>query len=226
MRRYRRIPQGRDQREFACELLAERDLVIGNRGPRLLLLGVVVVTGQFLDRRGEDRREHGRVRRQERPQRRGRGGRTHRATSHVVPSLESLIATPMAASSSRMRSDSVKSFRARAAVRSAISALTWAGSMPLACRLRPSHCVALSDRKPSRRSEPENSFRLCSLVEAACRRPCKTAIICAVLRSSDSASTTAVDGCPASASAATAYQSSSDFAVSSTLFNVQSSGER
>src|SRR3954454_6846766 len=41
----------------------------------------------------------------------------HRAISQVVPSLESLMTTPIAASSSRMRSDSLKSFRARAAAR-------------------------------------------------------------------------------------------------------------
>src|SRR2546429_454738 len=49
-------------------------------------------------------------------------GSGHHAISHVVTgfpsaSLPSLMATPMAASSSRMRSDSLKSFRARAAER-------------------------------------------------------------------------------------------------------------
>src|SRR4051812_19079689 len=42
----------------------------------------------------------------------------HRATSHVVPSFESFMTTPIAASWSRIRSDSLKSFRARAAARS------------------------------------------------------------------------------------------------------------
>src|SRR5882757_6202270 len=46
-----------------------------------------------------------------------RVGFGHRAISQVVPSLESLITTPIAASSSRMRSDSLKSLRARGAVR-------------------------------------------------------------------------------------------------------------
>src|SRR3954471_1194585 len=46
-----------------------------------------------------------------------RVGFGHRAISHVVPSLESLMTTPIAASSSRIRSDSLKSFRARAAAR-------------------------------------------------------------------------------------------------------------
>ena len=60
----------------------------------------------------------------------------HRAISQVVPSLESLMTTPIAASSSRMRSDSLKSFRARAAVRSAIRLSICFASTPLACRLR------------------------------------------------------------------------------------------
>src|ERR1019366_3871306 len=41
----------------------------------------------------------------------------HLATSHVVPSLESFNTTPMAASSSRMRSDSGQFFLARATKR-------------------------------------------------------------------------------------------------------------
>src|ERR1700726_5009698 len=52
--------------------------------------------------------------------RKRRVGLAHRAISQVVPSLESLITTPIAASSSRMRSDSLKSLRARAAARSEI----------------------------------------------------------------------------------------------------------
>src|SRR3954451_24334178 len=51
-------------------------------------------------------------------------GAGHSAISQVVPSLESLMTTPIAASSSRMRSDSLKSLRARAAVRAAIDAFT------------------------------------------------------------------------------------------------------
>src|ERR1700704_5784583 len=53
-----------------------------------------------------------------------RVGAAHRAISHVVPSLESLMTTPIAASSSRIRSDSLKSLRARAAARSEINAST------------------------------------------------------------------------------------------------------
>src|SRR5438094_1907921 len=42
----------------------------------------------------------------------------HRFNSQVVPSFESFSTTPMAASSSRMRSDSLKFFALRAAMRS------------------------------------------------------------------------------------------------------------
>src|SRR5215472_15222818 len=58
---------------------------------------------------------------------RDRDAARHRAISQVVPSLESLIAMPIAASWSRIRSDSLKSFRARAAARSAIKALIRSG---------------------------------------------------------------------------------------------------
>ncbi len=46
----------------------------------------------------------------------------HRAISQVVPSLVSFSTTPIAASSSRMRSDSSKSLRLRAALRASIRA--------------------------------------------------------------------------------------------------------
>src|ERR1700682_2286498 len=55
-----------------------------------------------------------------------RAGPGHRAISQVVPSLESLMTTPIAASSSRIRSDSLKSFLARAAVRAALKPSLWA----------------------------------------------------------------------------------------------------
>src|ERR1700722_15835097 len=115
----RRILQRRHQREFGSQTLAETLLVLGGAGPCRLLGFAVIVAGQLLDAGGEDRREYGRIRRQERPQRGfwqslshltgpfpslspcGRGInslRRHRATSQVVPSLESLMTTPIAAS--------------------------------------------------------------------------------------------------------------------------------
>src|SRR5450631_3622408 len=155
-----------------------------------------------------------------------RVGLCHRAISQVVPSLESLMTTPIAASSSRMRSDSAKSFRARAAVRSAIKPSTCLTSTPLACCFRPFHSAALSDKKPRSRKEAANALRSRSLpVAALLRKPCSEAIICGVFRSSESASITASEGSPL-LSAATQYQSSSVFALSSSPFNVQSIGER
>src|SRR3954447_14041359 len=154
-------------------------------------------------------------------------GLAHRATSQVVPSLESLMTTPMAASSSRIRSDSLKFFRARAAVRSEIKPSISFASIPLACCLRAFQSAALSDRKPRCRKEAANCPRSRSFpVAALFRKPCNEAIICGVLRSSDSASITASDGCSPLVSAATQYQSSSVFALSSSPFNVQSIGER
>src|SRR6266568_7214330 len=59
-----------------------------------------------------------------------RVGLFHHATSQVVTglpsaSLPSFSTTPIATSSSRMRSDSAKSLRARAAARAAINVSTW-----------------------------------------------------------------------------------------------------
>src|SRR6476660_1664558 len=85
-----------------------------------------------------------------------RVGAGHRAISQVVPSVESLMTTPIAASSARIRSDSLKSLRARAAVRSEINPSIRFGSIPLACRLRASHCATFSERNPRRRSEAAN----------------------------------------------------------------------
>src|SRR6266851_4721579 len=154
-----------------------------------------------------------------------RVGLRHRAISQVVPSLESLMTTPIAASSSRMRSDSLKSFRARAAVRSEIKPSICFGSMPLACCFRPFQSAALSDRKPRSRNEAANSLRSCSAPDAALlRRLCNEVIICGVLRSSDNASMTASEGISPLASAAIQYQSSSVFALSSMAFSVHAIG--
>src|SRR5450759_1797747 len=66
-----------------------------------------------------------------------------------------------------MRSDSLKSFRARAAARSEIKLSTCLASTPLACCFRPFHSAALSDRKPRNRREPANWLRSRSFPEAA-----------------------------------------------------------
>src|SRR5205085_1720693 len=188
----RRILQGRNQRQLTGKAFAERVFVVDGSGPGFLLRFAVIVTGQFQDGRSKDRRQYRRIRREERPQRRfGQRLSHYRAISQVVPSLESLITTPIAASSSRMRSDSLKSFRARAAVRSEIKRSTRLTSMPLACCLRCFHSSAVCERNPSSRKEAANSLRPGSLSDAAFLKPCSEVIICAVLRSSDNASITA-----------------------------------
>src|SRR3569832_2285601 len=157
----------------------------------------------------------------------GLEGRGHRAISQVVPSFESLSTTPIAASSSRMRSDSLKSFALRAAVRASISDCTLAASTVADRWWRAAHCAALSCRKPSRRSDAARSVRaLSSPVSAMLRKPCSTAIACGVLRSSPSASLTAPDSAPPGASATIQYQSSRVFQLSSSPFTVQSIGCR
>src|SRR5262249_23675624 len=99
---------------------AELVLVLGDSGPRLLLLLGVIVAGEFPDCGGEDRRQHRRVGGQERPQRRGIGA-PPRAASPVGACMEALIGMPLAGVGWPMRSDSLKSLRAGAAVRSAMS---------------------------------------------------------------------------------------------------------
>src|SRR5215470_10815847 len=99
-------------------------------------------------------------------------GLVHHAISHVVTglpsaSLPSLSTTPMAVSSSRMRSDSLKSLRARAAARSAIRLSMRTGSMPLASCLRSFHSAALCERKPSMRSVAAKSARASSFALAS-----------------------------------------------------------
>src|SRR5205085_10133627 len=105
-----RILQGRNQCKLTGQALAKRVFVVDGSGPGFLLRFAVVIARQFQDGRGKDRRQNRRIRREERPQRRfGQRLSHYRAISQVVPSLESLITTPIAASSSRMRSDSLKS---------------------------------------------------------------------------------------------------------------------
>src|SRR5665811_863543 len=117
----RRAGQRGYQRQMAAEPLAEGGLVIGGGGPGLLLRLAVVIGGQLLDAGAEDFAQQRGVDREIRPQRQlGVRLRHHRAISQVVPSLESFNTTPMAASSSRIRSASVKFFALRAAMRASI----------------------------------------------------------------------------------------------------------
>src|SRR6185312_2319494 len=116
----------RDERQLAAELGREIRHIVGRSGPRFLLRLAVVVAGQRRDGFAEDLRERRGVVCEEWPQRELRGA--HRAISQVVPSLESLSTTPIAASSSRMRSDSLKSFALRAAALASINCSTFAAS--------------------------------------------------------------------------------------------------
>src|SRR5207248_6558358 len=193
----RRILQGRDQRQLTGQALAERVFVVDGSGPGFLLRFAVIIAGQFQHGRSKDRGQNRRIRREERPQRRfGQRLSHYRAISQVVvglpsASLPSFSTMPIAASSSRMRSDSLKSFRARAAVRSAIKLSTRLASMPLACCLRCFHSATVSERNPRRCNEAANSVRFSSPSDAAFLKPCSEVIICAVLRSSHNASITA-----------------------------------
>src|SRR5262249_33455748 len=143
---------GCDQRELSRKALGQRSFVVGLRRPRGLLTRVIVVGRQLLDAGGENRSEERRIRGQERPQCQLAKWRTHRAISQVVPSLESLSTTPMAASSSRIRSDSAKFFDARARARASTSAWIFASSRSGRRRLRKSCKPPPSTLKPRKRS--------------------------------------------------------------------------
>ena len=119
--------------------------------------------------------------------------------------------------------------RARAAVRSAIRALdTGPPSTPLACRLRLSHCAALSDRK---RSKPQRTGKLpCGSLRCSAARPVPQAVqdshglrrVEVVIQRFDHGRRRLPAG--TRRRRRSQYQSSSILALSSALFSVQSSG--
>ena len=139
------------------------------------------------------------------------------STSHVVlispvaGSLLSFSAMPMAASSSRMRSASLKFFAVRAALRSAISASTLASSIWRAAGRHAFHAPASSCRRPIRRADAlRHAAAARAPLAASERSACRAAIACGVLRSSSSASSTSAQtGAPSLASAVSSYQWSS-----------------
>src|SRR5262249_40211104 len=139
---------GRHQCQLVRELGAECFLVVSGGSPSLLLRFAVIVGGQFLDRRAKNLGEQRHVGRQHWTHRqlRQRAG-IHRAISQVVPSFVSFTATPILASSSRRRSDSFQSFRARPAARSAINALISTSFTPPRWRFIIS-CSLVSNSKP------------------------------------------------------------------------------
>src|SRR5262249_5384978 len=126
----RRAFHSGNQCQFTGELLAKCDDIIGGGGPGLLLCLGIIISRKLLDAVSEDFSQLRGVRRQKRPQSEfGMGGCRHRAISQVVPSLESFRTIPIAASSSRIRSDSLKFLAARAAALASIKLATLPSSM-------------------------------------------------------------------------------------------------
>src|SRR5262249_9063150 len=106
-----RAVDGSEQGQRVREPRGEGGFVVRDRRPRLLLGRAVVLAGQFGDAGAKDFSQQRRIRRQKRPQRR-LYVRHHRDTFQVVvPSLWSSSSTPIALSSSRTRSASLKFFR-------------------------------------------------------------------------------------------------------------------
>jgi len=95
--------------------------------------------------------------------------KVHRAISQVVPSLESLMTTPIAA---KFVADSIGFleifFARRAAARSEIKPSICFTSTPLACCFRPFHSArALGQENPEAARKPQNALRSHSFPEAA-----------------------------------------------------------
>ncbi len=202
---------GRDQRQFAGKPRAEFLLVVGRRRPRLLLRLAVIVGGQFLDAGAENLRQIRHVPWQHRPHRELRLGARGHATllsfQVVVPSLWSSSSTPIVASSSRMRSDSLKFLVLRATERASIRSTILASS--IAIRVGRNAFHSAEDRINSPIS-CALAFRhaaadLAPLVASA-RNSCKAANAFGVLRSSASAWTVSAHRYPGARSAVSAYQ--------------------
>src|SRR5207245_6717352 len=127
----RRAVDRAEQGQSLGEPRGERRLIVRAGYPSLLLRLAVVVAGELGDAGAKDVREQRRVGRQKRPQRKlGFRLRHHRATFQVVvPSLRSSSSMPIALSSSRIRSASLKFFAFRAALRSSMSFSIFEASM-------------------------------------------------------------------------------------------------
>src|SRR5262245_56464290 len=126
----RRAVDGAEQGQRVGEPRGEGGFVVRRRRPSLLLGRAVVVAGQLFDAGAKDFRPQRRVRRQEWPQRELRLYARHHCVTFqvVVPSLWSSSSTPIALSSSRRRSASLKFFALRAALRASMSAFTLSAS--------------------------------------------------------------------------------------------------
>ena len=73
--------------------LAERLFILGSRGPGFLLRFAIIVAGQLLDAGNENRRQHGRIRRQHRPQRGFGQGLSH-LVYHMPKSFKASATAP------------------------------------------------------------------------------------------------------------------------------------
>src|SRR5579875_442113 len=147
-----------DEGQPLFKILCQDFIVIEDRDPGLALRLAVIIRRQLLDRGEPDLGKKRQIGRKIRPQRRFRkGARVHRFGSHVVvPSLLSFNAIPMAASSSRIRSDSAQFFAARASLRREmrisisdlrLSSISTDGRFQLGSHTRP---------RPSRLKQPRN----------------------------------------------------------------------
>src|SRR5665213_2407821 len=162
---YDRAGHGRDQRQRTAERFSEGGRVVGGGGPGFALRLGIILAGQLLDAGAENLAQQRRIGREIRPQRHlGMRLRAHRAISQVVPSLESFSTTPIAASSSRMRSDSAKSLRARAAVRVPIKAVTrdFCSVVRRRCTMLCLLATMSSSINPNKSNEPNNCHGFCA----------------------------------------------------------------
>src|SRR4029077_6333155 len=109
----------------------------------------VVVGGQFLDTVAKDFPQQRRIRREKWAYTKlGMCNGHHRAIPQVVPSLESFSTTPIAASSSRMRSDSLKFLAARAAALASMRLAIFVSSCETDAGRNALHSSAGSWRRP------------------------------------------------------------------------------
>src|SRR3974377_2028734 len=149
---HRRAAKRGDQRQLTSKFLAELVFVIGHGSPSVLLGFAIVVDSQLRDVVKEKPAPQRPIGRQHRPQSElWMRLRHHRAISQVVPSFESFSTTPMAASSSRIRSDSLKFLALRAAVRASMRLMTLASSMTRDAGRNEFHAEADICSRPSKR---------------------------------------------------------------------------
>src|SRR5262249_2788190 len=121
---------------------------VGHRDPGLALGIAVVLGGELIDARAEDLGDQPGVGGEKRPQREpGVGGSGHGFIFHtVVPSFLSSSSTPIAFSSSRLRSASLKFLALRAAFRASTFASISTGSKPASRAETSSNALSAASR--------------------------------------------------------------------------------